>query len=339
MNHFGEKLGTRIAFVIIAFCLLFPLNLSAQEIKEEISNLLNSGDTTRAITMLESEIKLDPSYEYNYLVLGDIYKKQKKYDLAKEQYQKSVDKNKKFFPGLYALSMIQLQQGDLDEAEKNLSNGLKKSKKLDKAMFHNGMAMLHMARGDYNDADSEIRKALIIDSTNAGFYVNLGDVNYHMQIYMLAIDNYAKALKLDTASLDVYFHWAEACLELKDYTCALDKLNIVLRKDSTHADAWKGMAESWLAGFREIADELSAIEARCDELFPDWNVTDLESWQRPAVPPEAVPLGHRPQGAREPRPVASPMRKPQRADRRPRAPLARQKTQPASRHPRQCLPR
>jgi len=238
LNHFSKKTGTRIAFVIISVCLIIPIALPAQDIKEEISNMLNSGDTTRAITMLENEIKLDPSYEYNYLVLGDIYKKRKKYDLAMEQYQKSVDKNKKFFPGLYALSMMQLQMGQLDEAEKNLSNGLKKSKKLDKAKFHNGMAKLYMVRGNYNDADSEIRKALIIDSTNSEFYVNLGDVNYRMQIYPLAIDNYAKALELDTASLDVYFHWAEACLELKDYTCALEKLNIVLQKDSTHADAW-----------------------------------------------------------------------------------------------------
>ena len=238
MNHFNDKTSNRITFVILAFLLIFPVLLSAEEIKKEIADVLASGDTTRAIEMLNNEIKLDPSFEYNYLVLGDIYKNQKNLKTAKEQYQISVDKNKKFFPGLYALGLIQLQMGELDEAEKNLDSGLKKSKGLDKSLFHNGMALLYMARGDFKSADSELRKALIIDTANAEFYLNLGDVDYQMQIYPLAIDNYAKALKLDTASLDVYFHWAEACLALKDYTCALDKLNIVLRKDSTHADAW-----------------------------------------------------------------------------------------------------
>lgn len=238
MDHFGEKTGNRIAFVILSILFLLPAFLLAQEVKKEITDVLMSGDTTRAIEMLNNEIKLDPSYEYNYLVLGDIYKNQKKLKTAKEQYEMSVAKNKKFYPGLYALALIQLQMGDLDEAEKNFSAGLKKSKGMEKAMFHNGMALLYMARGEYNSADSEIRKALLIDTANADFYVSLGDVNYQMQIYPLAIDNYAKALALDTASLDVYFHWAEACLELKDYTCALDKLNLVLRKDSTHADAW-----------------------------------------------------------------------------------------------------
>jgi len=238
LSQFDRKSGRRIALVILAALIVLPLILAAQDVKKEITDVLDGGDTTRAIEMLNSEIKLDPSYEYNYLILGDIYLKQKNLEAAKEQYQKSVEKNNKFYPGLYALSKLQLRLGELDEAEENLSFGLKKSKKLDKALFHNGMAMLYMAREQYNDADSELRKALIIDSTNAEFYINLGDVNFHMDVYFLAIDNYAKALDLDTASLDVYFRWAEACLSLKDYTCALEKLNIVLQKDSTHADAW-----------------------------------------------------------------------------------------------------
>jgi len=238
LSHFSKNLENRIAFVILSICILLPLSVMARDVKQEITAVLVAGDTARVIEMLNNEIELDPSYECNYLLLGNIYLKQKKTDLAREQFEKSVKKNKKFYPGLYALSLLQLKQGNLDEAEKNLSFGLKKAKKIDKALFHNGMALLYIAREQYRDADGEMRKALIIDSTNADFYVNLGDVNFQMKIYPLAIDNYAKALLIDTAGLEVYFHWAEACLELKDYTCALEKLNIVLQKDSTHADAW-----------------------------------------------------------------------------------------------------
>jgi hypothetical protein len=49
--------------------------------------------------------------------------------------------------------------------------------------------------------------------------------------------------------------------------------------------AWNAMSEAWFTGFREIQDELDAMAQRCRELFPDWEVEDLATWQRPAEPP------------------------------------------------------
>jgi tetratricopeptide (TPR) repeat protein len=223
--------------VVLLTVASIPLTGAGQEIKQEISNALNAGDTTLAIELLNKEISLDPSYAYNYYTLGQIFYNQKKYELAEEQFRISCEKDKKFFTGVYSLGMVQLKLGKYDEAQKNFSYGLKKSKDM-KADFHNAMGLYYMTVGKYQDADSEYRKAIIIDSTRAEYHINLGDDNFYMQVYPLAIAEYEKALALDTASLDVYFHWAEACLELKDYTCALEKLSIVLKKDSTYAEAW-----------------------------------------------------------------------------------------------------
>lgn len=237
MKNNRKSIGARITSIILLMFLIVPLAVISQEIKQEITEALASGDTSRAIRLLEGEIKLDPSYEYNYYTLGQIYFKRKKYDLAEQQFQLSVDKKKKFYPGLYSLGLVQLKLGKIDEAEEHFSRGLKKSKKM-KAEFHNGLGLVYMAKGEYSKADTELRKAIIIDSTNAEFHINLGDDNFYMKVYPLAIAEYETALKLDTASLDVYFHWAEACLELKDYACALEKLSVVLQKDSTFAEAW-----------------------------------------------------------------------------------------------------
>lgn len=227
----------RLPAALLILILVIPLALFSQEIKQEITDALQSGDTASAIEILDQEIKLDPSYEYNYYTLGKIYFARKKYSKAEEQFKIAVDKNNKFWPGLYSLGIVQLKLGKIKEAEANLRRGLKKSKEM-KADFHNGMGLVLMAKGDYREADAEIRKAIVIDSMNAEYHLNLGDVNFYSKIYPLAISEYEKVLQLDTASEEVYFHWAEACLELKDYTCALEKLNIVLQKDSTHAEAW-----------------------------------------------------------------------------------------------------
>jgi len=243
--------------IVLLVLLLFPLAIISQEVKKEITDKLSSGDTTGAIELLEKEIRLDPSYEYNYQTLGQIYFQRKQYGQAEEQFQTAVKKNKKFYPGLYALGLVQLKLGKIDDAEENFQRGLKKSKKM-KADFHNGMGLVYMAKGEYNKADSEIRKAIIIDSLNAEYHLNLGDINFYSKVYPLAISEYETALQIDTASKEVYFHWAEACLELKDYTCALEKLNIVLQKDSTHADAWMKAGGIYYKAARSSRDSKEA---------------------------------------------------------------------------------
>ncbi len=227
----------RLIAPIVLLVFLAPAVLLSQEVKQEIAEALTAGDTTLAIDLLEKDIKLDPSYEYNYYVLGQIFVKQKKYAEAEEQFQTALKKNKKFYSGLYALSKVQLRLGKIDEAEKNIKIGLKKSKKM-KGEFHNGMGLVYIAKGMYNEADTEIRQAILQDEKIAEYHINLGDANFKSKVYTLAASEYEKALELDTASLDIYFRWAEACLELRDYNCALEKLMTVLRKDSTHIEAW-----------------------------------------------------------------------------------------------------
>ena len=232
-----QKAG-RLWPLLMIFLLAIPAILLAQVIKQEITDALASGDTTLAVSLLEKDIKLDPSYGYNYYTLGQIYVRRGKYQEAEKQFQLSFNKDSKLLDGLLALGTVQVKSGKLDEAIKNFNIGLKKSKDIVKAAFYNGLAMAHMAKADLNSADREIRQAIIIDSTNAEYHTSLGDINFQNKVYPLALSEYEKALELDTASLDVYFHMAEAYLELKDYSSALEKLNFVLRRDSTHAEAW-----------------------------------------------------------------------------------------------------
>ena len=61
-----------------------------------------------------------------------------------------------------------------------------------------------------------------------------------------------------------------------------------------HDAAWQKMADDWLTGFREIADELKGMQARCEQLFLDWTAVDLDGWKRPPEPPEAIRFGECP---------------------------------------------
>jgi S-DNA-T family DNA segregation ATPase FtsK/SpoIIIE len=64
--------------------------------------------------------------------------------------------------------------------------------------------------------------------------------------------------------------------------------------NQAHEAAWKEMAHAWLTTFRQIQDELAAMNERCQQLFPDFAVEDVAAYQRPAEPPEAIRFGQYP---------------------------------------------
>lgn len=208
-----------------------------ESIKEGIQVALDGGDTTAAITRLEHEMGIDPSYHYNYYVLGQILYNRGQIAEARDQYAKAQSKKKKFYESLYSLGLCELELGNLEAAAEAFKTGLKKARKM-KDLFEYGTALVQMENKEYQEADRSLRRALAINPDVADYHLALGDVNFYQKIPSLAVSEYEKALALDTASTEVFFHWAEACLEMKEYTCAIEKLRIVLTKDSTFAEAW-----------------------------------------------------------------------------------------------------
>jgi len=225
----------------IAFFLILVVFVSAGQaeiLKTEIQSALTAGDTTKAVSLLEHEITVDPAFHYNYYTLGRIYYNRMQYDRALIQFKAALDKKNKHFESLYYYGLCNLKTGNLKEAQKAMEDGLKKSPKELKDWFENGLGLVQLELKNYVEADRAFRRALAVNPNHPEYHTNLGDANFYQGIPALAISEYEAALKADTASLEVYYHWAEACLELKDYQCAIDKLKIVLEKDSTHAPAW-----------------------------------------------------------------------------------------------------
>ena len=225
--------------IVVGAILMVPgTGICGDDIKPDIVRALDLGDTTKAMGLLQHEIKVDGAYHANYYTVGMIYYKRQEFAKALEQFELAIDRKGKHYPSLHYLGLSQLQLGDLDEAEETFKKGIKKAKKLEKGWFENGRGLVMMVREDYQEADRAFRSALVIDPDNSEYHLNLGDANFYQGIPSLAVGEYEQALEADTAGTEVYYHWAEACLDMKDYACAIEKLQIVLKKDSTYADAW-----------------------------------------------------------------------------------------------------
>lgn len=232
-----KRLLVRNLPIWCALCFMMATSVQSQEIKQTIAELLNTGDTARAVELLLKETEIDKAYHINYYTLGQIYFKRGQWAEARDQFKLAVDKKSRHWESVYGLGRCYLALNQLDSAQKVFDDARKKAK-AERHLFENGFGLVMMSKGQYAEADKAFRQAIIGDSTNAEYYINDGDANLKQGVPSIAAGNYEKAIKYDTAGSEVYYHWAEACLEMKDYNCAIDKLAIVLKKDSTYAPAW-----------------------------------------------------------------------------------------------------
>jgi len=211
---------------------------TAEDVKSNIREALDTGDTTLAIQLLNKDTEIDKGYHYNYYTLGRIYFAREQYQKAKEQFEIALEKKSKHYESLYYLGLTYISLGDIENALKTMKKGQKKAKKI-KDLFDNGYGLVLMKQGKYDEAVGSFMKAQVGHEDKPEYHINLGDAYFYQGVPSLAIMEYEKALELDTASTEVYFHWAEACFQMKDYSCTMNKLKTVLSKDSMHAAAWK----------------------------------------------------------------------------------------------------
>jgi len=58
-----------------------------------------------------------------------------------------------------------------------------------------------------------------------------------------------------------------------------------------HDRDWQALAERWHNGFLAIRGTLAEMQAECERLFPNWNVTDYDKWPRPYESSPAIQFG------------------------------------------------
>ena len=156
------------------------------EVKPQIAEALNTGDTTRAIQLLEHEIEVDESYHINYYTLGQIYFNRMQWAKAKEQFRLALDKKSKHYESLYQLGRCYLKLDQVDSAQAAMEKGRRKAKKGLRHLFENGYGLVMLKQGNYQEADRAFRQALVDHPNNPQYLINLGDANFYQGVPALA---------------------------------------------------------------------------------------------------------------------------------------------------------
>lgn len=84
-------------------------------------------DIKSAMDMAEREVKNNPSLEFGYFILGEVYRLQKDYRKAELNFKRSISKNGRYVEALMGMGWIKWKQGYLDRAREYYLKALKEN--------------------------------------------------------------------------------------------------------------------------------------------------------------------------------------------------------------------
>ena len=130
-------------------------------------------------------------------------------------------------------------------------------------------------------AEAESRKQELFEEAERDFQAKLGELQTQLQDAQAAATEKYPPL-LEQLATDRQTAWQEN----EDSYASLTST-----AQAEHDSSWQAMSARWFEGFRRIADELDEMQERCDQVFPDWETTSWEDWQRLEVLPPVISFG------------------------------------------------
>ena len=145
-----------------------------------------------ALADYNKTIELDPKYTWAYLERGRVYVNQQKWDLALADYNKAIELDSK-----YTLAYI------------------------NRGLLYNEQKKFQLALADYS-------KAIELDPKYELAYVNRGRLYKEQEKFELALADYSKAIELDPQYANAYFQRGILYFQKGEYELALQDFNQVI---------------------------------------------------------------------------------------------------------------
>lgn len=188
----------RLYFFI--FLLIYSNSFSQINSYEESVSLFEKGDYDGAIELSTKAIKSNHSDCAAFLVRGASYHKKGESALALDDLLYSVKCDSTKFMAYSYLADVYVAYGDLDMALASYS----KSIALNNKYFFNFLdrAICKKELGRYEDAISDLKLAISIDSTDQEAFALLGEIYFRMGKFENAFDNLSKAVAISQNGLN-----------------------------------------------------------------------------------------------------------------------------------------
>ena len=219
---------------------------------------INLGHTEEAVKIIDEALKyLKDDRELAaiaYLLRGDVWGREKKFDLQIEEYKKALQMHEKF-PLVYELmGHCHLESGRPDLARDAFRHAL--SYKVPMPWSHLGLGIALKNLGDMRGAITEFYRVIEGDGgpeVKYRAYRNLASCYYRKRELAEARKFYAKALEFVPRDVATLCDLTVVCIESGEYSDASDFLNMALKQALSGPPTVRETLTKGLANVRSIA--------------------------------------------------------------------------------------
>ena len=156
------------------------------------------GMPDRAVATYQAAIDLDPAFYKPYEHLGNFYMSRGKYSQAAEQFRKVIERSPQAYLAYTNLAAALEEIGQNVQAEQALSTALKIK---ETAFGLNNMGTLLASTGREAAAIPYFERCVVLDPSEYGCYLNLGESYRRLGHLNLAKSQYRKGMELTLAEL------------------------------------------------------------------------------------------------------------------------------------------
>lgn len=215
--------------ILILFSILIWSNLYSQEDAVTLNSkgieYAKKGELNEAFILFEKAIKIDPEFSSAYANRGNVYRIQKKYKLAINDFTKSFEL-KRNLNTIYARANSFLEIDDFQSAVNDYTIIIDESPTFSSIYFDRAYAYLRLE--NYVEAKKDLESQLQYDPKDFKSLANLVGVKKELGLYESAIKDYDKIL-VEFPNQDdlhkIYNNRANLYLKIKNYSKAFEDIN------------------------------------------------------------------------------------------------------------------
>ena len=231
--------------ILVAILILSPSLGVAQGWLDDAEMSITERDFETAITLLHGGIEQDPKSAEAYYLLGMALKGSRRTDEAFSAFQRALKIQKKFVKPRYELGMLQIENGQYEEAEATFQKGIKKRYEPSGPLNY-GIGMVKLAMDSVRAATIYFTRASQDDPYNPAYYKAMGDIYARQKVTELAVNEYNRALELDPKAADIHYAIGKLYFKDRDWAEVLKAWKTAIASDSTFVPVYADLIDLYL---------------------------------------------------------------------------------------------
>ncbi len=202
------------------------------------------GDYERAVNQFKLMLKVNPKDVFTHFVLGYIYDKLDKTDLAIQELQEAINLDPTYVNAYNNLGTVYNRLGKIDKALEVFTIALELNP--DYVELQDNLGVVYYTLKEYPKALERFQKAIELNPKRSETYNNIGSVYLAMGKSGEAEKAVLKALMLNPGFLEARNNLGSIYLTKKEYNKAEKEFKKLLAIDPNYVESWVNLATCYL---------------------------------------------------------------------------------------------